>query len=140
VTRSQKIVAGGVGFTIALLLLLWLGFFALNHGLITPEDKKPDLVFNTKGDQDRAIHDFFAGFAAREGYSFADSTPETPPEDGNRGFALEMDRGGQTIKVLSGTQPNRFFVFAKNSDPVLEARLLAQLRRSWPDAAEYKGP
>jgi hypothetical protein len=144
-TRSQIIVLSGVGVTLALIGLLSFGFVALDHGFFTFKAKKPELVFNTQTGQDRAVHDFFAGFAREEGFSFEDTTPMAPPEDGSSGFALEMDRGDEVIKVLSGTQPNRFFVFvdAKNPDPALKpmaARMLAQLRNAWPDAAEYKGP
>jgi hypothetical protein len=142
-TRSQIIVLSGVATTIALIGLLSLGFFAVNHGLITLDEKKPDLVFHTKNGQ--AVHDFFARFAKSEGYSFTDSTPLTPPEDGHPAFSLEMDQGDKVMKVLSGTRAGSFFVFvdAKKSDAALKAmemRLLTQLRSEWPDAAEYKGP
>ena len=143
-TRSQIIVLSGVGVTLALIGFLSFGFIALNNGLVAFKHEKPNLVFNTKTGQDRAVHDFFADFADREGYSFEDTTPATPPEDGSSGFALEMDRGDVVIKVLSGTRPEFFvFVDAKNPDPALKAmetRLLSRLRSAWPDAADYKGP
>ena len=103
--------SGLVG-TLLVAALLSIGFVALNRAQFATA-QKPDLVFHTKGDQDRAVHDVFAQFAAQQGYRFKDSTPIVPPEDGRRIFDLALDKAGWLCRARcrSATQPDRFFVF-----------------------------
>jgi hypothetical protein len=143
VTRSQIIVLSGLAGTLLVAGLLSIGFVALNRAEFAAA-QKPDLVFHTKGDQDRAVHDVFAQFAAQQGYRFKDSTPIVPPEDGRRIFDLALDKAdGSSVKVRSATQTDRFFIFIYAPDATRRAvatQLKARLRRLWPDAADYRGP
>ena len=97
-TRSQIIVLSGLVGTLLVAGLLSIGFVALNRAQFAAA-QKPDLVFHTKGDQDRAVHDVFAQFAAQQGYRFKDSTPIVPPEDGRRIFDLALDKADGSVKV-----------------------------------------
>jgi len=143
VTRSQIIVLSGLVGTLLVAGLLSIGFVALNRAEFAAA-QRPDLIFHTKGDQDRAVHDFFAQFAAQQGYRFKDFTPVAPPEDGRRIFDLALDKtDGSSVKVRSATQPDRFFVFVYAKDATRRAvatQLRERLRKYWPDAADYRGP
>jgi hypothetical protein len=133
----------GVAGTILFTAILSLGFMALNRAQFATA-QKPDLVFYTNGDQDRAVHNLFAALATEDGYRLTDITPITPPEDGHRIFNLELHKGDVSITVRSATQATRFFVFVKTAPdsgrPALVAHLLARLRPFFPSAAAYRGP